>query len=259
MTGPKRRTNSVEGGTHRQPAIHRLWLGTAGWNVPSSCREQIGGEGSHLARYSRVFPAAEIDTSFYRPHRKATYERWAHTTPDGFRFAVKVPKAISHVAEPQAADVEGFVTGATGLADKLAVFLVQFPPSRSYTEKTASLLFDMLQAATSVSIVCEPRHPSWFTDEVDQWLSERRISRVAADPARARGADEPGGWPGLRYIRLHGSPRTYYSAYEPSFLRRLDQQLTTMQATSDVWCIFDNTARGAAMENALALRTPGSL
>lgn len=258
MAVTKHRTTPIEGGTARQPAVHRLWLGTAGWNVPSSCRERIGGEGSHLERYSRVMPAAEIDTSFYRPHRKATYERWARTTPDGFRFAVKVPKAISHVAEPQAADLEGFVEGVTGLADKLAVFLVQFPPSKSYSEKTTSLLFDMLQAATPVPIVCEPRHPSWFTDEVDRWLSERRISRVAADPPRAERADEPGGWPGLRYIRLHGSPRMYYSAYEPSFLHALDEQLTAMLATSDVWCIFDNTASGAALENALALRTPRS-
>ena len=259
MTVTKRRTIHAEGGTLHQPATHRLWLGTAGWNVPSSCRERIGGQGSHLERYSQVLPAAEIDTSFYRPHRKATYERWARTTPDGFRFAVKVPKAISHVAEPQLADTKDFVEGATGLADKLAVFLVQFPPSRSYTEKSASLLFDMLQATTSVSIVCEPRHPSWFTDQVDQWLSERRISRVAADPPRAERADKPGGWLGLRYIRLHGSPRVYYSAYEAAFLHKLEEQLTAMLAKSDVWCIFDNTARGAAMENALALRTPGLL
>jgi uncharacterized protein YecE (DUF72 family) len=231
-------------------------LGTAGWNVPSACREQIGGQGSHLERYSRALGATEINTSFYKPHRRTTYERWARSTPDDFRFAVKVPKAISHVPEPQAADVKDFVEGAAGLGAKLAVLLVQFPPSRPYAEDTATLLFDMLQDCTPVSVVCEPRHASWFCDEVDQWLSERHISRVAADPARAEGADQPGGWQGLRYFRLHGSPRIYYSAYEASFLHGLDERLTALLATSDVWCIFDNTALGAAMENALTLQNP---
>lgn len=248
-------THSASDGTVRRPSTHRLWLGTAGWSVPSSCRDEIGGEGSHLARYSRVLRATEIDTSFYRPHRKVTYERWARTTPDDFRFAVKVPKTISHVTEPQPANVEDFMAGAAGLGDKLAVLLVQFPPNKAYVESEAHVLFETLRAYTPVRQVWEPRHPSWFTDEVNQWLCKRQISRVAADPPRAENADQPGGWQGLRYIRLHGAPRIYYSSYDDSFLRSLDAQLTTMLASSDVWCVFDNTAVGAAMENALALRS----
>jgi len=233
----------------------RLWLGTAGWNVPSSCRARIGGEGSHLERYGRALNAVEIDTSFYRPHRRATYERWARVTPDDFRFAVKVSKLITHAPEAQPADVDRFVSETAGLGGKLAIFLVQFPPGKTYDEEAARRLFDALQASTSVPLVCEPRHPSWFTDEVDRWLAERRISRVAADPSRAEGAGEPGGWRGLQYLRLHGSPRIYYSAYDASFLRELGARLDVMQATSEVWCIFDNTAHGAALENVLDLRS----
>lgn len=233
----------------------RLFLGTAGWNVPSSCREQVGGEGSHLERYARALTAVEIDTSFYRPHRQQTYERWARVTPDHFRFAVKVPKIITHSPEAQPADIDRFIQETAGLAGKLAVFLVQFPPGKSYDKDAARRLFDALQESTSVPLVCEPRHASWFTDGVDRWLAERRISRVAADPARNEGADEPGGWRGLQYVRLHGSPRIYYSAYDADFLQRLDARLTAMLATGDVWCIFDNTAEGAAMDNVLALRS----
>lgn len=231
-----------------------LWLGTAGWSVPSSCRARIGGEGSHLERYGRALNAVEIDTSFYRPHRRTTYERWARATPDGFRFTVKVPQVITHAAEAQPADIDGFMQETAGLGSKLAIFLVQFPPSKTYDEDAARRLFDALQASTSVPLVCEPRHRSWFTDEVDRWLAERRISRVAADPARTEGADEPGGWRGLQYLRLHGSPRIYYSAYEAGFLSKLGERLAAMLATSDVWCIFDNTALGAAMENVLDLQ-----
>jgi uncharacterized protein YecE (DUF72 family) len=229
-------------------------LGTAGWSVPASCRALIGGEGSHLERYARALNAVEINTSFYRPHRRDTYERWARVTPADFRFAVKVPKAISHAPEAQPADIERFVQETAGLGGKLAVFLVQFPPGKRFDEDGARALFGALQASSRVPLVCEPRHASWFTPEVDRWLSERRISRVAADPSRSDGAGEPGGWPGLRYVRLHGSPRIYYSTYDAGFLQRLDARLTAMLASSDVWCIFDNTAQGAAMENALALR-----
>jgi uncharacterized protein YecE (DUF72 family) len=257
MPPDRNATITTKGGSPRASARGRLLLGTAGWNVPSSCRERIGGEGSHLERYARALNAVEIDTSFYRPHRRETYERWARVTPADFRFAVKVPKVITHTAAARPADIERFVQEATGLGDKLAVFLVQFPPNRRYDEEAARTLFDPLQASAPVPLVCEPRHASWFTDEVDRWLAERRISRVAADPVRADGADEPGGWSGLQYVRLHGSPRIYYSAYETSFLQRLDQRLTAMLTSGDVWCIFDNTARGAAMENALALRDGG--
>jgi len=247
-------TITTKDGCPRAAARGRLRLGTAGWSVPSSCRARIGGEGSHLERYARAFDAVEIDTSFYRPHRRETYERWARVTPADFRFAVKVPKVITHTAAAQPADIDRFVEEATGLGDKLAVFLVQFPPGKRYDEDAARTLFDALQASAPVPLVCEPRHATWFTDEVDRWLAERRISRVAADPARADGADEPGGWDGLRYLRLHGSPRIYYSAYDAGFLQRLEQRLTKMLGSSDVWCIFDNTAHGAAMENALALQ-----
>jgi uncharacterized protein YecE (DUF72 family) len=232
----------------------RLLLGTAGWSVPSSCRDRIGGEGSHLERYAQALNAVEINTSFYRPHRRTTYQRWAQITPDDFRFAVKVPKAITHAPEVQMSDVDRFLQETAGLGGKLAVFLVQFPPGKAYDADAAHRLFDALQASTSVQLACEPRHRSWFSDEVDRWLTGRHITRVAADPPRADGADQPGGWRGLQYIRLHGSPRIYYSAYGSSFLRALDERLAVMLKTSDVWCIFDNTAEGAAMENALDLR-----
>jgi len=229
-------------------------LGTAGWSVPSACRERIGREGSQLARYGRVLNAVEIDTSFYRPHRRTTYERWAGVAPDDFRFAVKVPKLITHTSEAQQADIDRFLQETGGLGSKLAVFLVQFPPGKAYDAYAARQLFDALQASTSVPLACEPRHPSWFSGEVDRWLAERRISRVAADPSRTAGADDPGGWRSLHYVRLHGSPRIYYSTYDASFLQRLSERLAVMLARSDVWCIFDNTAHGAALENALDLR-----
>ena len=61
-------------------------IGTAGWSIPRIHQVHFPAEGSHLARYAAVFSGAEINSSFYRPHRRSTYERWAASTPDGFRF-----------------------------------------------------------------------------------------------------------------------------------------------------------------------------
>jgi uncharacterized protein YecE (DUF72 family) len=231
-----------------------LRLGTAGWNVPAACRDQVGGDGSHLARYARVMNAVEINTSFYKPHRRQTYEKWATTTPADFRFSVKVPQIVTHMDDFMPGDIARFMDETSGLGEKLAVYLVQFPPSKAFDEKAAALLFCQLKSLTRISLVCEPRHASWFTDDVDRWLTEQKISRVAADPARIDGADAPGGWAGIRYFRLHGSPRIYYSSYEDAYLRDLKLRLTDDASRRDVWCIFDNTASGAALENVLRLR-----
>ena len=85
-------------------------------------------------------------------------------------------------------------------------------------------------------------------------LVQHQVARAAADPARAPGLDRPDGWPGLVYYRLHGSPRTYWSRYDATFIDALTTSLRSVPAAVDAWCIFDNTASGAAMENAEELR-----
>ena len=102
-------------------------------------------------------------------------------------------------------------------------------------------------------IALEPRHASWFTPPVDRLLRSFEIARVAADPPKGSTlAATPGGWHGLCYWRLHGAPRTYYSAYDSAFLRRFATQLLN-SACPHHWVIFDNTALGHATANALEL------
>jgi uncharacterized protein YecE (DUF72 family) len=103
-------------------------------------------------------------------------------------------------------------------------------------------------------VACEPRHASWFAPAADDLLSRHRIARVAADPARVPAAWSPAGWPGLAYFRLHGSPRIYYSDYEPSRLTAVAEALACDRPPGAArWCIFDNTTLGFATGNALAL------
>jgi uncharacterized protein YecE (DUF72 family) len=80
------------------------------------------------------------------------------------------------------------------------------------------------------------------------------VARVAADPPRVEGGGEPGGWRGLAYFRLHGSPRMYYSTYENEYLNALAVKLQALRRRRiPTWCIFDNTTLGAATSNALDL------
>ncbi len=224
-------------------------VGTAGWSIPPQYAADFAAAGSHLQRYAARFSAVEINSSFYRPHRPATYVRWAASVPATFRFAVKMPREITHTR--RLADAEEplarFLNEIAALGDKLGPVLVQLPASLRYEEALAARFFSSLRGRFKGAVVCEPRHASWFTADADAEFTRYRVARVAADPAPAAGADHPGGWPGLVYRRLHGTPQVYYSAYTPE---ALDALAAALRRETESWCIFDNTARGAAANDA---------
>lgn len=240
------------------PAAAPVYAGTAGWTLPRDVQPRFPAEGSHLQRYAAVLPAAEINTTFYRSHRAATWARWAASVPVGFRFSAKLPRAITHTARLVDTDaaLDAFLAEVGALGPKLGCVLVQLPPSLPFDAEVAGAFFRALRQRHAGPAACEPRHATWFTPEADALLAAASVARVAADPVRAPGADQPGGWTGLAYFRLHGSPRMYYSAYEPSYLDGLAARIATLRDDGvPVWCIFDNTTLGAATANALELRT----
>lgn len=228
-------------------------VGCAGWGVPKEHAAHFPTDGSHLERYAGRFSAVEINSSFYRPHRPATYARWAESVPDDFQFAVKVPRQITH--ERRLADtvepLERFLGECGALGPKLGPLLVQLPPSLAFDADIASAFFDTLRERFAGAVVCEPRHPTWFGADVAPVLIRFEVARVAADPAAVPPAARPGGWPGLQYYRWHGSPQVYYSDYPHERLDALTEELRA--APAPAWCIFDNTALGHATASALSL------
>jgi uncharacterized protein YecE (DUF72 family) len=231
----------------------RVFIGTAGWNIPRAHRDRFPLEGSGLVRYSARLTGAEINTSFYRPHAQKVYERWAASVPSAFRFAVKVPKLITHdrgltrAREP----LDRFLDEIRGLGAKLGPLLVQLPPSFAFEPRRVGRFLELLRARHDGVVVCEPRHPTWTDGSATRMLLRFAVARVAADPPRAEGLHEPGAWPGVAYYRWHGSPRPYFSPYSPAALDRLFAEVRARR--SEVWCIFDNTGSGAAAGNALDL------
>ena len=235
------------------------FIGTAGWNIPAPYAAEFRETGTHLQRYASRLNAVEINSSFYRSHRRQTYERWAASVPRDFRFAVKISKEITHecgLLESEA-PLDRFAGELAGLGASLGVLLVQLPPSLIFDAAVAIKFFDQLQARFDrrVGVACEPRHGSWFTREADTILSIHEVARVAADPPRCAADGQPGGWRGLDYYRLHGSPQIYYSNYDERALERIHRDLDASSArAAATWCIFDNTAARAALGNALAMR-----
>jgi uncharacterized protein YecE (DUF72 family) len=231
------------------------FVGTAGWALPRASAHRFAATGTHLQRYAQHFRCVEINSSFHRPHSAATYAKWAAATPSGFRFAVKMPRSITHDRKLRrvAPLVDQFFSECRGLGDRLGPILVQLPPSLEFSPRAAASFFTLLRLRFTGPIVCEPRHTTWLDVRVDALFNTHRIARVAADPPRVPEFAQPGGWSGIVYLRLHGSPRTYWSRYPRERIEAFARLLRSADA-ADRWCVFDNTASGAAIENAWEMK-----
>ena len=231
-------------------------VGTAGWALPAD-PSRFPAAGTHLERYAAVFCAVEINSSFHRPHRAATYARWAACVPDDFRFSVKIPKTVTHEKRLLrcTALLDEFLEPVRALGDKLGCLLVQLPPKLALNPAVAARFMRALRARNDGAIAIEARNESWFDARADALFATHRIARVAADPPRSALDGTPGGWRAVTYHRMHGSPRTYYSSYAPRVLDSIGAALIDeANAESEAWCIFDNTAARAAIPDALYLQ-----
>lgn len=230
-------------------------IGTAGWSIPRALAGEFPAQGSSLQRYAGRFGAAEINSSFHRPHRPETWARWRDSVPDSFRFSVKLPKEITHTRKllDCGEALNSFVEQAGILGEKLAVVLVQLPPKLEFDAAVAEHFFSSLRARCVAAIACEPRHISWFSPGAGACLQAVRVARAAADPSLCPEAAQPGGWSGVRYWRLHGSPVMYRSSYQGRLEPYAEELRQASSEGADAWCIFDNTASSAATGDALML------
>lgn len=231
-------------------------IGCAGWAIPSAHSGEFDDADSGLARYATRFDAVEINSSFYRPHRRETYCRWAASVPRSFRFSVKLPRSITHEHALNGALplLDRFLGEIAGLGSRLGGVLAQLPPGLAFDASIAGRFFRGWRARSDASVWVEPRHPSWAAPRALDLLREYGLERVAADPPRIAGAQTPAGADRSRYWRWHGSPRIYYSAYADEALDRLAAWVRKRGAMRSTWCIFDNTAAGNAVADAMRLR-----
>lgn len=223
-------------------------IATAAWSIPRPAAAAFPEEGSGLARYASVFNGVEVNSTFYRRHKTSTFERWAGTTPEGFRFAVKLPKEITHqhAMKDVRRSFEIFLHDISALGEKRGPLLCQLPPFLRFDPERFEAAFEAMRVLDQGPIVIEARHKSWASEHAVELLQRYSIDRVLADPVLVWPAYDFQGPP--RYIRLHGKPKVYYSRYSDAEIDAFSELLGP-----DSWCVFDNTASGAAIENALTM------
>ena len=213
----------------------RAHIGLAGWSeAVSKHRAYFPGTGSGLARYAATFDMVEVNASFYRAVRAETFASWADQTPEDFRFSVKINRAVTHAARLSA-------------NAKLAAVLIQLPPTLASDPERDAAFLARLRGIYPGMVAWEPRHPSWDDPGPAALLADSGVTRVRTEIPEPDSAHPAGG----AYVRLHGTPRRYYSAYSSADLAALAAWLDT--ASSPRIAIFDNTASSAGVRNALEL------
>ena len=165
-----------------------LFVGTSGWQY-ADWRDAFYPHGlpqrAWLAHYARDFSTVEVNNAFYRLPERSVFERWRQQTPEGFVVAVKVSRYLTHVRRLQdpLEPVGRLVDRAAGLGDRLGPYLLQLPPTlRAEPERLDACLAAF---PTDARVAVEPRHESWWTDEVRTVL-ERRGAALCWSDRRGR-------------------------------------------------------------------------
>lgn len=247
-----------------------LLVGTSGWQY-RDWRGVLYPPGvpqrSWLDVYAGQFPTVEVNNAFYRLPERSVFERWCEHTPDGFVVAVKVSRYLTHIkrlADP-AEPVARLVDRAAGLGERLGPYLLQLPPTLRADPDRLDACLRAFPSDARVAV--EPRHDSWWTDEVRRILERRGAALCWADRLGRpisplwRTAD----W---GYVRLHegtASPRPSYGRSAlGTWLERIEdawpQAAPSARSggaaatdTADVFVYFNNDPGGAAVRNARTL------
>lgn len=236
----------------------RACIGTSGWNYPEWKNDFYAGVPRRrwLAHYASRFDAVEANATFYRTIRPETLARWRDETPAGFRFAVKGHRMATH--HRRLRDVGEVVlhqrASLEPLAGRTAVVLWQLPARLGKDVALLESFARVLGRWGGVRHVVEFRDASWFDDETAACLAGYRLGSAISDAGR---------WPrwdavttDLAYVRLHGRPETYRSAYAPAALADWAERARRWLAEGrQIHIYFDNTMQSAAHFDALQLTT----
>lgn len=232
------------------------YIGTSGWNY-KSWRDGFYGDTPQkqwLRFCAERFTSIEVNGTFYRLQEKSFFEKWRDETPDGFPFAIKGHRYVTH--NKKLLDVEEPVIrcreSASPLGKRLAAVVWQLPAAFRKNIERLETFLQALRHWKSTRHAIEFRHKSWFDDEVAECLREHAVAVCMSDAPD---------WPmskevttDLVYIRLHGHTRKYASSYNKPALRKWATRIRRwLEEDRDVQVYFDNDAEGAAPRNALTL------
>ena len=205
--------------------------------------------GTELERYAEAFDTVELNVTFYRMPPSSTFRSWARRVPDDFTFAVKASRYLTHVKrlrDPRSS-VDLLVDRARELGSHLGPILVQLPPD---LERDLAALEDTLDAfPEDLRVAVEPRHDSWFVDDVRRLLTDRGIALCVAD---RRGPITPlwrtADWAYLRFHAGRAMPRSCYAA---AALERWAERVEAVwSGNAGGFAFFNNDGNGCALRDA---------
>lgn len=237
-----------------------MHIGTSGWSYdhwtgpfyPAGLPAR-----ERLAYYARRLASAEINASFYRLPSAQTLEGWRRSVPDGFVFAVKASRYITHLKklrEPREG-LDRLLDRVRLLGDRLGPVLFQLPPRWRFDRER---LERFLEALASVGgpptrFVFELRDRSWHNDEALDLLGRYRAAYCIYELDGF--LSPPSVTTDLVYVRLHGPGGPYRGRYDDAALSGWAARCAAwLREGLEVYCFFDNDEAGHAVSNALALR-----
>lgn len=231
-------------------------IGTSGWHYPhwrGSFYAPDLPEKQFLARYVESFDTVEINHSFYRLPDEGNLKRWYETVQDGFVFAVKGSRFITHrkkLKDPKSS-TELFLERILLLKEKLGPVLFQLPPRWKLNGDRFDSFLDVLPKDFRYAF--EFRDKSWFNDRVYGALERSRAALCVYDldgflsPRRIT-CD-------FVYVRLHGPNGAYRGQYNTQTLEEWADVFSIWSSHGiEIYCYFDNDERGYAAEDAGRLR-----
>ena len=233
-----------------------LFIGTSGWNYPAWRADFYEGvpQRKWLAHCAEHFTGIEVNGTFYRPFKPEIVARWFESTPDGFAFAAKGHRAVTHYSRlvNVGDSIARMREQMAPLDGKLAVVLWQLPPGLKQDLAVLESFAVSLEAWPETAHAIEFRHESWFDAETEKILNAHRLANVISDAARWPIWDAVTGR--LAYVRLHGHDRTYASEYGAAGLKPWARRVKAWRHEGkSVHVYFDNDAEGAAPRDAMKL------
>ncbi|NMR21643.1 DUF72 domain-containing protein [Cellulomonas fimi] len=236
-------------------AVH---VGTSGWSY-GHWHDALYPHGSppvdRLGHYVQQFGTVELNASFYRWPRAATFARWRERLPPGFQLSVKAPRGLTHAKRLYAPEawVDRITASWHELGDRRAVLLVQLPPGMARDD--ARLDFFLGRVPRWVRVAVELRHPSWLHDDVFALLEHHGAASCVMSGAHlpcVLRATAP-----FVYVRLHGPDHQhlYGGSYSDADLGWWADRVREWDgAGQDVYAYFNNDGDANAVRNALTLR-----
>jgi len=231
-------------------------IGVSGWSYPH-WRGAFYPDGlrvkDQLAYCAGRFATLEINGSFYRLPSEKAVAAWRDAVPEGFVFAWKASRYITHYRRLKDVDdsLELVFGRMEGLGDKAGPALFQLPPQMKADPDRLADFLARLPERRRVAI--EFRHPSWYDPAVFDLLKRRGVAFCVSDHR-----DAPAPWvatAGFVYVRGHGPGGGYSGAYSDAELQGWAKRLRAWsQEGRDAWVYFDNDIGAAAPKDAERLK-----